>query len=299
MGGLVARYAARYGDADLPPEGTALAPTWAGAAHINKIVMFGTPNEGSADAFSTLLDGYSVTEGLRRRIRLLNKLSREDALSTPSLFQLMPHRSSTHFLDENLQPIQVDLYDPAVWRKYGWSAVNDADFRQRFVKGKVFGDYAPFRGGSLEELDAYFATALKRAKRFHEALDAMEGTDSPVALYAFGGDCEETLNAPVILRDEKRQRWITLTAPRSFSTSTGRRVSASEATAAMFTPGDGRVTRRSVLAEDLAGQRRSDLFNTALPIIYAVFACDRHGDLQNNKTLQDNALTALVSEVIK
>ncbi|HEY0404934.1 MAG TPA: hypothetical protein VGC89_04360 [Pyrinomonadaceae bacterium] len=299
MGGLIARYAARYGDADLPPEGAPLAPTWAGAAHINKIIMFGTPNEGSADAFSTLLEGYSVTEGLRRRIRLLNKLSREDALSTPSLFQLLPHRSAARFLDENLQPLEVDLYDPAVWRKYGWSAANDADFRQRYVSGKVFGDYAPFRGGSLEELDAYLAAALHRAQRFHESLDVMEGSDSPVALFAFGGDCEETLNAPIILRDEKRQRWITLTAPRSFRASTGRRVSEREATEAMFAPGDGRVTRRSVLAEDLAGQRRSDLFNTALPITYAVFACDRHGDLQNNKTLQDNALTALVSEAIK
>jgi hypothetical protein len=67
----------------------------------------------------------------------------------------------------------------------------------------------------------------------------------------------------------------------------------------MFAPGDGRVTRRSLLAEDLAGRRRSSLFNTALPIVYAVFACDRHGDLQNNKILQDNALTALVNEAIK
>jgi pimeloyl-ACP methyl ester carboxylesterase len=299
MGGLVARYAARYGDADLPPEGTTPVPTWAGARHINKIIMFGTPNEGSADAFSTLLEGYSVTEGLRRRIRLLNKLSREDAFSTPALFQLMPHAASARFLDENLQPLKIDLYDAEVWRKYNWSVINDPDFRRHYVEGKVFGDYAPFRGGSLEELDAYFVAVLSRAKRFHEALDVMENNESPVSLFAFGGDCEETLNAPVLLRDEKRQRWITLTAPRSFRTSAGRRISSKEATQAMFAPGDGRVTRRSLLAEDLAGQRRSTLFDTALPIIYAVFACDRHGDLQNNKTLQDNALTALVSEAIK
>jgi pimeloyl-ACP methyl ester carboxylesterase len=299
MGGLVARYAAGYGDADLPPEGSPPVPTWAGAAHINKIIMFGTPNEGSADAFSTLLDGYSLTEGLRRRIRLLNKLSRDDAFSTPSLFQLLPHGGAARFLDENLQPLQLDLYDPATWRKYGWSAANDPDFRRRYVSGNVFGDYAPFKGGSLEELDAYLAAVLRRARRFHEALDAMGDAESPVPLYAFGGDCEETLSAPVILRDEKRQRWITLTAPRDFRTSTGRRITSREATEAMFAPGDGRVTRRSLLAEDLAGERRSALVNTTLPIIYAVFACDRHGDLQNNKILQDNALTALVSEAIK
>ena len=88
MGGLVARYAARYGDADLLPEGSAYTPNWAGAEHISKIFMFGTPNEGSADAFATLLEGYSLTEGLRRRVRLLNTLSREDAITAPALFQL-------------------------------------------------------------------------------------------------------------------------------------------------------------------------------------------------------------------
>src|SRR3954468_5983686 len=46
MGGLVARYAAMYGDADLPPQGGEPKPNWAGAADINKIIMFGTPNEG-------------------------------------------------------------------------------------------------------------------------------------------------------------------------------------------------------------------------------------------------------------
>jgi pimeloyl-ACP methyl ester carboxylesterase len=299
MGGLVARYAAMYGEADLPLEAEPV-PTWAGAAHINKIIMFGTPNEGSMNAFATLLEGYSVTEGLRTPIRLLNKLSREDALTTPSIFQLLPHSASVRFLDENLKPIAIDLYDPEVWRRYGWSPVNDEDFRRRYANGKTVGDYAPFSGGSLEELDAYFATVLRRAKRFHDALDATAGGEAPVAMFAFGGDCEETLEAPVLLRDEKKGRWVTLTHPRDFRTSTGRRVKRREATLVMYAPGDGRVTRRSVLAETLAeGRHNNALFNSGLPIVYAVFACDLHGDLQNNKTLQDNALTALVSEAMK
>jgi pimeloyl-ACP methyl ester carboxylesterase len=299
MGGLVARYAAMYGDADLPPGDAEPKPSWAGAAHINKIVMFGTPNEGSADAFATLLEGYSVTEGLRRRIPLLNKLSREDIFTAPSVFQLLPHRAATHFLDENLQPIEIDLYDPAVWRRYSWSPVTDPEYRQRFVKGRTRGDNAPFRGGSLEELDAYFALVLSRAKRFHEALDVSED-NPPVQLFAFGGDCEDTLIAPVILYDKKNNRWTTLLRPRSFNTSTGRKVSLKEATDAMSAPGDGRVSRRSLLGLDLKGGHRNiSTFDTPLPITYAVFACDLHGELQNNKTLQDNALTALVNEVMK
>lgn len=299
MGGLVARYAAMYGDEDLPPDGVAPKPTWAGAAHVNKIIMFGTPNEGSADAFATLLDGYSVTEGLRPRISLLNKLSREDIFTAPSAFQLMPHRAAARFLNEELKPLEVNLYDPTVWRRYGWSPVADSRYRQRFVKGRTNGDDAPFKGGSLDELDAYFVAVLNRAKRFHEALD-VEVKDAPVPLLAFGGDCEETLAAPIILFNKKRKSWMTLTRPQEIHTSTGRRFSRKEVTEAMYAPGDGRVTRSSLLGEDLNGEhRKNSLFGTPLPIAYSVFACDLHGDLQNNKTLQDNALTTLVNEAMR
>lgn len=300
MGGLIARYAARYGEADLPDAETPPAPTWRGAEHINKIIMFGTPNEGSMDAFATILEGYSVTEGLHRRIPLLNKLSREDVFTGPSIFQLLPDAPLAHFLDQNLQPLSLDLYDPAVWQRYGWSPVADTDYRRRFIEGRTRGEDI-FRGASLEDLDGYFAAVLHRAKRFHEALDApaAEGA-TPVPLFVFGGDCEETLDAPIILRDEKKNRWITLLRPRRFRTSTGRLVSSQEATRAMFAPGDGRVSRRSLLAEDLAAHPGSNsLLDTSLPIAYAVFGCDLHGNLQNNRLLQDNALTALVGEAIK
>ena len=66
----------------------------------------------------------------------------------------------------------------------------------------------------------------------------------------------------------------------------------------MFEPGDGRVTRASLLGLDLAGARASLFYATPLPVAYAAFACDLHSDLQNNKTLQDNALTLLINEMI-
>lgn len=299
MGGLVARYAAMYGGADLQPDGVQPVPTWAGAADINRIVMLGTPNEGSTDAFATLLYGYSITEGLRRRIPLLNKLTSEDVFTSPAVYELLPDPATARFLDENLQPVEVDLYDPATWKRYGWSPVNNADYRNRFVKGEIQADGAHPRAGSLTDLDEFFALVLNRAKRFHEALDVTV-TDAPVQLFALGGDCEDTLYAPILLFDQKRQRWETLIRPRSFRTSRGLRVTQQQAARAMSAPGDGRVTRRSLLGEDLAGARfRNSLVDTTLPIIYAVFACDLHGKLQSNKTLQDSALTALVNEVMK
>jgi len=329
MGGLIARYAAMYGDRDLPPEGVAPVPDWSGASFINKIFMFGTPNEGSAEAFATLLEGYSVTEGARPRLRLLNKLSREDIFTSPAIFQLLPHRAEARFLDEHLRPLALDLYDPAVWRRYGWSAANDPAFRSRIQRGPARGQEA--RKGTLAELDAYFEVVLRRARRLHEALDATESAatvlqasatasstgaadastpasgvaantsrlslNAPVKLYAFGGDCEETLTAPVVVRDEKRGRWLTLVRPKSFRAPDGQRFTRGEVLRAMFEPGDGRVTRASLLGTDLAGPRASVFYATPLPLTYAAFACDLHSDLQNNKTLQDNALTLLVGEL--
>ena len=277
MGGLIARYAAMYGDADLPEGDGSIQPTWIGAAHISKIVMIGVPNEGSTDAFATLVEGYSITEGLRRRVPLLNKLTKEDVVRTASVFQLMPHREAVKFLDENLKPLAIDLYDPEVWKQYRWSAIYSPDFRRR---------YGEFGGtnGRGDELDAYLAATLRRARRFHQALDSFEGSHSPITLLAIGGDCEETLNSPIILRDQKENSWLTLTRPHEYRTSSGVKISKRQMIEAMYAPGDGRVTRASLVGQNLTR--------------YVVFGCDLHGQLQRNKTLQDNALTAIVSEMI-
>jgi len=290
MGGLIARYAAMYGNADLPPGDGAIQPTWLGAAHISKIVMIGVPNEGSTDAFATLVEGYSVTEGLRRRVPLLNKLTAQDAARAPSVFQLMPHAGAVRFLDENLKPVAIDLYDVRVWKEYGWSAIHTPEFRRDFSETNG-------TNGEVDVLDAYLAAILHRARRFHEALDAADGVSSPVILLAIGGDCEETLNSPVLLRDQKRNRWVTLTRPREFRTSSGTKISKKTVTEAMYVPGDGRVTRASLLGENVFRTRDAQTGFTLSS--YAIFGCDLHGQLPRNKTLQNNALTAIVGEVIQ
>lgn len=299
MGGLIARYAAMYGDSDLPSDGSP-KPNWAGASEINKIVMLGVPNEGSADAFTTLIEGYSITEGLRTRIPLLNRLTPEESITAPSIFQLMPHQSVARFLDENLQPLAVDLYDPATWKRYGWSPINNPEYRRRYEGANASVEAVPTRKRSLADLDGYLAAVLNRARLFHGALDAPTDGDPPVRLFAIGGDCEETFNAPVVMWQAKRNRWLTLTQPRDYRTSTGQKITKRAATEAMFAPGDGRVTRRSLLGEDLMGSRRTGaMFDTPLPLTYAVFGCDLHGSLPKNKILADNALTALVNEAMQ
>jgi len=152
----------------------------------------------------------------------------------------------------------------------------------------------------LQELDAYFVAVLKRAQRFHRALDAISLVEPPVSLMAIGGDCEETLNSPVILHDTRQDRWLTLIRPREYRTTSGARITRAQVTEAMYAPGDGRVTRASLLGANLSGSRKeANVDSSVLGLTYAVFGCDLHGQLQRNKTLQDNALTAIVGEALK
>jgi len=280
-----------YGDKDLPEGDATPVPDWSGAQHISKILMLGVPNEGSADAFATLLYGYSITEGLRRRVPLLNKLTAEDAITSPALFQLIPHTKTAKFLNQELQPVEIDLYDPEVWKMYGWTVISNPNYRRRYAEGKTGARNSEPPETRLRNLDLYFAAVLDRAKRFHHALDVPSPGPIPVSLLALGGDCEETLDAPIVFRD-KRGRWLTLIRPREFRTPTGAKITKRQATEAMYAPGDGRVTRRSLLGANLYG-------GAVLPISYAVFICDLHGQLQQNKMMQDNALTALIGEVVR
>src|SRR2546428_11971004 len=120
-----------YGHENQISEGAILPLTWAGSDDINEIFMFGVPNEGSAEAFAALLHGYSITDGTGNHHHLFHKLSRVDGLTGLSVFQLMPHGQTIRFLDGNLKPIRIDIYDPVAWKRYGWYPSYDARFRRR------------------------------------------------------------------------------------------------------------------------------------------------------------------------
>jgi len=62
----------------------------------------------------------------------------------------------------------------------------------------------------------------------------------------------------------------------------------------MYAPGDGRVTRASLLGQNVTSDNGRQSIS-----LQAVFGCDLHGQLQRNKSLQDNALTAIVGEMVR
>lgn len=268
MGGLVARYAAMYGDADIP-RGTP-APKWTGASHFSKIFLLGTPNEGSILSINALLNGASFSGG-GFNIPFVRNINRFDVFTIPSVYQLLPVAGTLMVYDEELQPIKLDIFNELTWDEYDWSIWKDKDFDKRF--------------GAAEKSAArtFFRAALARARRFQEALNAVPKRPAPVDFYLVGSDCRDTQNAIILRRDEKKDRWITQFKASGYKTSAGRVIESQEMRDLLFAKGDGVVTRRS-LAHESNGAENG---NSPLPIKEMIFECEEHTKLVSNKKIPD------------
>ncbi len=280
MGGLIARYAAMYGDRDLPAGTRRIVPTWAGAKSINKIFLVGTPNEGSVPSLSGLLNGYGIT---RINLPFVQSITKFDMFTIPAIYQLLPHAGTLRAFDENLKPLPVDLYDPATWEKYGWAAYTDPKFDKEF---------------SVQEraiAKQYFRLVLNRAKRFHEALDGSITSKTAVPMYVLGADCKPTLDGVIIRRDEKKDTWKTIFDAEGFKQSDGTKVTDDDLKEVLFTLGDGVVTQRSLLTSSLPGARMQGEYKAALPIAEAAFACATHNVLLSNAEVQNKLFADLIS----
>ncbi|MEO5858124.1 MAG: hypothetical protein ABIR33_04160 [Pyrinomonadaceae bacterium] len=286
MGGLISRYAAMYGNADIPAGNP--RPTWAGAKHLNKIFLVGTPNEGSLLSFKALLNGVSYI-GSGIKLPFVQDLTRFDVFTIPSIFQLLPHDGSLQAYDEDLKPLQLDIYDPNTWEEYDWSIWKDKDFEKKF--------------SATEQRNsrAYFQAALLRAKRFQVALNAKSAVKVPVSFYLMGAQCKETPTAMVLRRNEKKDRWITQFDAASFTNSSGTKITSEMLKPVVYTPGDSVVPKSSLEAATL----RVNGFETVLPIASELYQCETHGKLVTNPDIQLKlftllgALSGAVEKVVK
>ena len=269
MGGIIARYAAMYGDVDLPTGNRKPVPTWAGAKHFERIVLLGTPSEGSSLSLNSLVNGTSIG-GLNINLPFVQNLSRFDIFTIPSSYQLLPAPGTLRVVDENLKPLNIDLYDPKTWTKYGWNVIDDKGFAKQF------------NAAERKTAPAYFAAMLDRARRLYEALAATSPTKG-IEFDVVGADCKEALDTIVVYRDRKSNRWKTLFKPQSFTKSNGQKVTADELKAVMLAPGDGVVTTRSLETATL-----SKLANkpSILRLASQKLICEEHNKLGANLDVQ-------------
>lgn len=276
MGGLISRYAAMYGDADLPRGDTMPVPTWAGAKHFNKIILIGTPNEGSAMALNTLLNGFMLG-GVRIDLPFVHDSSKFTVFTIPSVYQLLPAPGTLRALDDKLKPVEIDIYDPAIWNKYGWNVIRDKEFVNEFSKSEQ------------ARAERYFETALDRAKRLHTALGAPTAKPSNVSFHIMGSECRPSLDSILIYRNGSENNWKTLFKPRAFTRSDGVRVNEAQLKKVMMTPGDGIVTRRSL--ESATKVSRGEL--SAATMETTIFVCEEHTRLPKNSLMQAHVMAVL------
>lgn len=277
MGGLITRYAAMYGDVDLPAGGRKAVPTWAGARNFRKIFLLGTPNEGSVLSLNSLANGVSIF-GISINLPFIQNLTKFDLFTIPSTYQLLPPDGTLKAYDENLKPLKIDLYDPATWTKYGWNVIEDKNFAKEFSSAEQ------------RSARAYFVTVLRRAKALQDALNAPSRGEIPVSINLVGSDCKSTLDAIVIYPGEKGKGWKTIFKADSFERTDGQKVTSEELKALIYGSGDGVVTARSRLAETL---KEKPGLTPAIPSSSNFAICEEHDKLPGNVQIQSYILGVL------
>ncbi|MCB1552159.1 MAG: hypothetical protein KDJ14_00015 [Xanthomonadales bacterium] len=273
-GGLVTRYYARYGTVDLL-DGNSFAVTHAGAAKLRRVVLLGTPNFGSLESLKGLIEGVRI--GFRR-------LPPEVLLSMPSAYQLLPHALNTWIISARGEPLQRDLFDATLWRRFQWG-VYAPEVRARIAASAGDAEAGAMR---LADFERYVEKQLERARRFTWALSVEEppGGVHPVVL---GGDCH--LTPARLLVEEVDGESVLRLWPDEIAAP----VAGVDYDTLMLEPGDGTVTKASLLAREALDPHVPRHPWSSFGYDYVVFLCERHDQLTGNAEFQDNLLHALLS----
>jgi pimeloyl-ACP methyl ester carboxylesterase len=269
MGGLIALYYLMYGGVDVVSDGLEHDVTWAGAPNLGRIVLVGTPLEGTMAAFRVLNTGFS------------RSMSQETIFTMPSIYQLLPPPGSPVFVDTEGRPLDIDLYDAREWVKHHWSV-----FDGRGDHAERPGTPAADRVG--ETRVRFLQRALDRARRFRGALARGDVLDLPVPVHAFGSDCVPTLDRALL--KETGAGPVTL-----FDDETTRDRSARRLERLLLAPGDGTVTAASLLGVPAADAGTDGgASSVRARLASSFFFCETHGLLPSNAEFQDNLFHVLL-----
>jgi hypothetical protein len=160
------------------------------------LILVGSSNGGSLRILREIHRG-------RKYVPVIGRWMRPEVTFTfPSLFQDLPIYRRDLFLDAEGKPLDVDLFDPASWRRYDW-AVYGKDMAQRLRK-----DGFPRFLGSEADRDAWLRRMLSEARRFQELLDADAPGFGGTQVYVVGSADQPTPDRAVLIREE--EGWRTL-----------------------------------------------------------------------------------------
>ena len=274
MGGLITRYFVRYGTEDVLDSNDFPVNNY-GAERIRRVILLGTPNLGSVGAVQNFIEGRKLGFG---------HMPTEVMLTMPSTYQLFPHPLNDWIVTSSGKTLQRDLFDVELWERFQWS-IFDPRVQERIISQA---DNSAAGRARVDLLRRYFGKYLERARRFVWSLTI--GLESPSVRYVvFGGDC--ALTPARIVVEEIDEESIVRLWPKKVKT----KLPGIDYEELMLEPGDGTVTKASLLARnslDPAVPRHKYSF---FPVDYAFFLCEKHDQLTANINFQDNLLHALLS----
>ncbi len=270
-GGLLARYYARYGTADVLTENPVPA-SGNGSHRVRRLLLVGTPNLGSMQPVLSHVRGEEM--GLRH-------IPADVVATCSGAPQLMPHPEHVWLVNRRGEPVDLDVYDIETWRELGWS-IFSAKARARMIRRRGSRMAADAHG---QMLDAYLSKHLTRGRRFQEVLSLPARPDEPRP-YLFGGDCAPTVARLVLGRAGKGyagyERADLIPNPLPGMNYEG----------LINDPGDGVVTRESLMGRLSRTDPRPV---PRLETSHSVFLCEAHQSLTGNPSFQDNLLYTLLS----
>jgi hypothetical protein len=276
MGGLIARYYIRYGKQDVIDDNSFNQKlTMYGASRVRRVVLLGTPNLGSVKTLNLFIQGVDIG---------IKQIGTETLASMPSLYQLFPHPLNNWIVKSNGDPLSRDLFDVATWRSFQWSIFNPK-VRQRIMEG--FNDKTAGKQ-HLATFEKYFEKNLERARRFVWSLSIPLPDEHP-KLIIFGGGC--TLTSARIVVEEVNGVSMVRMYPKEIT----KPVKGVDYDALLLEPGDGSVTKASLLGRntlDPSIRRHEYIY---VPIKQSLFLCESHNSLTGNLNFQDNLLNTLLT----
>lgn len=255
MGGMVARYFMRYGTTPLPADGTLPALTWAGARELEKVVLVGSPNGGSAQAVNQLVNGYKPGP-------LMNTFPAAVLGTMPAIYEMLPRDRRATVLGADGWPL--DHLKAATWDKHQWGLANPA--QDEFLRG-LLPDVSKADRRREIALD-HQRKCLRNAVQFQAAMDRPATLPHGISLSLFAGDSEPTLET---LREDSEGRL------RYFARAAG----------------DGVVTRKSALLDQRQSGETGKV-RTPIPWTHTTFIAADHLGITRDPTFSDNVLHLLL-----
>jgi hypothetical protein len=261
MGGLVSRYFLRYGDQDLPKDGSMPKLDWGGSKFIDRLIIVGTPNAGYLDTYLEMIRGGGVHPYPPAALGTL-----------PTYYQMLPAPGTKSFAySDDPDGEEIDIFDSRIWEKYKWSL---ADPKQDKTLKILLPDIKSKKKRYEIALD-HLNKCLTRAKQFIKAMQIKASPPDDVKLYLVFGYGVKTTKRALINRKTGKIDKIT------------------------YTSGDGKVGSQSALWDERMRNPKLHFMHSPIDWSHIVVLRGAHMAITEIPGFEDNILFILTMEETK